>query len=111
MIEFYFAEKKVHGGGIVPVKMYKFRTGNFRIVNNQPQEEILEGEVDEATIKSYPKEYDLFINGVPKSDEPLVIEPVEEKEHEDIAPQITRASFFDEENDEEKEQEIFIKGK
>jgi len=106
MIEFYFAEKKVHSGGVVPVEMFKFHTGNFRIVNNVSKEEILEGEVDEATKKAYPKEYDLFINGVPKSDESLVIEPIE-----DIAPEITRASFFDEENDEEQEQEIFIKGK
>ena len=111
MIEFYFAERKLHGGGVVPVEMFRFHTGIFRIVNNQPKEDILEGEVDEATKKAYPKEYDLFINGVPKSEESLIIEPVEEKEHEDIAPEITRASFFDEENDEEKEQEIFIKGK
>lgn len=106
MIEFYTIQKKIHGGKTVSVEMFKFHTGNFRIVNSIPKEEILEGEVDEATKKNYSKEYDLFKNGVPKSEEPLIIEPIE-----DIAPEITRASFFDEENDEEKEQEIFIKGK
>lgn len=106
MIEFYRTEKVLADKSIISVEMFKFHTGIFRIVNNVSKEDILEGEVDEATKKAYPKEYDLFINGVSKSEEPLVIDPIE-----DIAPQITRASFFDEENDEEKEQEIFIKGK
>jgi len=114
MIEFYTIQKKIHGGKTVPVEMFKFHTGNFRIVNSIPKEEILEGEVDEATKKNFSKEYDLFKNGVPQSTEPLIVVPIEEiapEIKEDIAPEITRASFFDEENDEEKEQEIFIKGK
>jgi len=111
MIEFYKA-KRILADGLSEktIHMFKFRTGNFRIVNNLPQEDILEGEVDEATIKSYPKEYEAFLLEDSKEIEiPPYVE--EEKIKEDIAPEITRASFFDEENDEQKEQEIFIKGK
>lgn len=106
MIKFYKLEKVLANKKTIFVDMFKFHTGNFRVVNNVPKEDILEGEVDEATKKNYPKEYADFLAGVPQDVEPLVIEPIE-----DIAPEITRASFFDEENDEEKEQEIFIKGK
>jgi len=101
MIKFYNAEKKLFNGETVLVPMFKFHTGKFSIVNNIPQEEIIEGEVDEATKKEYSKEYDLFISG--RSHEEALITPETEEEiapetEEEIAPEITRASFFDEEN-------------